>query len=90
MPDRTCVLRTVRASRRAVSAAGGAVAAHRAPNSAVLSIEGARTYAHATSRGVVEGFCAFRAVRSEKNSSRKNSNETSPTLFSVICVTVSL
>ena len=71
MPDRTCVLRTVRASRRAVSAAGGAVAAHRAPNSAVLSIEGARTYAHAISTGAVAVFRAFQRAQPGVDRSRR-------------------
>jgi hypothetical protein len=52
--------------KRAARRAGDAAASHTAADGAGPSIEGARTYAHATSRGAVAGFNAFRAVRSEK------------------------
>eukprot|EP01046_Picozoa_sp_COSAG06_P038466 COSAG06_NODE_4441_length_4263_cov_1.817003_3_plen_101_part_00 len=48
--------------KRAARRAGDAAASHTAADGAGPSIEGARTYAHATSRGAVAGFNAFRAA----------------------------
>jgi hypothetical protein len=47
---------------RAVQRAGDAAASHSAADGAGPSIEGARTYAHASSRGAALRFCAFRSA----------------------------
>jgi hypothetical protein len=48
--------------RRAALRADDAVASHRAVDGAGFPIKGARTHAHATSRGAVAGFPAFRSA----------------------------
>ena len=48
--------------RRAALRADDAVASHRAADGAGFPIKGARTHAHATSRGAVAGFPAFRSA----------------------------
>ena len=50
--------------RRAALRADDAVASHRAADGAGFPIKGARTHAHATIRGAVAGFPAFRGPRS--------------------------
>ena len=59
MQGRTGVLSALPQSRHAASAAADLAAAHRALGGLVLSIEGARTYAHAISTGAVPVFRAF-------------------------------
>lgn len=60
MHGRTSVFAALPLPRHAASAAADLVAARRALDGAVLSIEGARTHAHAIGTGDVPVFCAFR------------------------------
>ena len=63
MHGRTSVLSALAQPRRAASTAADLVVAHRALDGAVLSIEGAPTYAHAISTGAVPVFCAFQRAQ---------------------------
>ena len=63
MHGRTSVLSALAQPRRAASTAADLVVAHRALDGAVLSIEGAPTYAHAISTGAVPVFRVFQRAQ---------------------------